>query len=52
MLCRRCGVGMREERHSAHKKRKFTCPKCGTHRMEGGKDKRRDLRQKAKFRDG
>jgi Zn finger protein HypA/HybF involved in hydrogenase expression len=52
MLCRKCKVGMREERHVAHKKRKFTCPICGTHRMEAGKAKRRDLRQKAKSKAG
>jgi Zn finger protein HypA/HybF involved in hydrogenase expression len=52
VLCRKCKVGMREERHVAHKKRKFTCPKCGTHRMEAGKAKRRDLRQKGRTRDG
>ncbi|NLI97346.1 hypothetical protein GX441_01655 [bacterium] len=34
MLCPRCKVGMREERRSFHKKRKWICPKCGRTRMQ------------------
>jgi transposase-like protein len=34
MLCPRCKVGMREERRSFHKKRKWICPRCGRTRMQ------------------
>lgn len=46
MFCRRCKVKMKEQSHSAHKKRKFLCPLCGGARMMGGKEKVRDRRRK------
>jgi len=48
LFCRKCKHKMREERHIAHGKRKFTCPKCGSHRMKSGGKRPRDRRRTAK----
>lgn len=48
MFCRRCKVKMRELPHSAHKKRKFLCPRCGGARMMGGKEKASDRRRQGR----
>jgi hypothetical protein len=37
---------MRESAHSAHKQRKFICPKCGGARMMSGKEKVSERRRK------
>jgi predicted RNA-binding Zn-ribbon protein involved in translation (DUF1610 family) len=37
---------MREKAHSAHKQRKFVCPKCGRARMMAGKEKAGDRRRR------
>jgi len=36
---------MKELAHSAHKKRKFLCPRCGRARMMGDKEKAGDRRR-------
>jgi hypothetical protein len=48
MFCRKCKIKMREMPHSAHKKRKFVCTKCGRARMMGGKEKAGDRRRQHK----
>jgi len=45
MFCKKCKLKMREMAHSAHKKRKFICLKCGRARMMGGKEKAGDRRR-------
>jgi len=40
---------MKEQSHSAHKKRKFVCPKCGGARMMGGQEKAGDRRRKDRY---
>lgn len=45
MYCKKCKVKMEEQSRSYHKKRKWTCPRCGRSRMQqphersGGKHK-------------
>ncbi|MCW8131902.1 MAG: hypothetical protein KIS92_16265 [Planctomycetota bacterium] len=39
MYCKRCKVKMEEQSRSFHKKRKWTCPKCGRSRMQQGREK-------------
>jgi hypothetical protein len=37
--CKDCGVKMREEKRSFHKRRKWVCPLCGKARMQATKTK-------------
>lgn len=39
MYCKRCKVKMEEQSRSYHKKRKWTCAKCGRSRMQQGHEK-------------
>ncbi|MBI3829239.1 MAG: hypothetical protein HY291_06965 [Planctomycetes bacterium] len=34
MYCKKCKVKMEEQSRSYHKKRKWTCPRCGRSRMQ------------------
>jgi hypothetical protein len=49
MFCRKCKIKMREQAHTAHKQRKFICPKCGGARMKAGKEKAGDRRRKQRI---